>query len=274
VSDNDTEQRLAILNTLSDNTTKSSTLGILNEDLESPFEEEVYEALTDHFDETKIIPQLQFAGFRIDLVYDSKIIGVPKIAIECDGAAYHSSQEAYLYDRHRQKILEGHGFVFHRIWSTNWWRNPKRETKILVEFIKNIENSNHSAFDDKSNTSLAFTDNIEILENAVVKISPILQKEIKETIEAISEKEIVQTEMFENLVQLNSKVKVKYLNNGKDLKIQLVDKEIRSPEKANGIQKIYVKSPLAVSIFGKAVGETTKVGNLDNYVEILEIMNE
>jgi len=274
VSDNDTEQRLAILNTLSDNTTKSSTLGILNEDLESPFEEEVYEALTDHFDETKIIPQLQFAGFRIDLVYDSKIIGVPKIAIECDGAAYHSSQEAYLYDRHRQKILEGHGFVFHRIWSTNWWRNPKRETKILVEFIKNIENSNHSTFEDKSNTGLAFTDNIEILENVVVKISPILQKEIKETIEAISEKEIVQTEMFENLVQLNSKVKVKYLNNGKDLKIQLVDKEIRSPEKANGIQKIYVKSPLAVSIFGKAVGETTKVGNLDNYVEILEIMNE
>ena len=274
VSDNDTEQRLAILNTLSDNTTKSSTLGILNEDLESPFEEEVYEALTDHFDETKIIPQLQFAGFRIDLVYDSKIIGVPKIAIECDGAAYHSSQEAYLYDRHRQKILEGHGFVFHRIWSTNWWRNPKRETKILVEFIENIENSNHSAFEDKSNTGLAFTDNIEILENAVVKISPILQKELKETIEAISEKEIVQTEMFENLVQLNSKVKVKYLNNGKDLKIQLVDKEIRIPEKANGIQKVYVKSPLAVSIFGKAVGETTKVGNLDNYVEILEIVNE
>lgn len=274
VSDNDTEQRLAILNTLSDNTTKSSTLGILNEDLESPFEEEVYEALTDHFDETKIIPQLQFAGFRIDLVYNSKIIGVPKIAIECDGAAYHSSQEAYLYDRHRQKILEGHGFVFHRIWSTNWWRNPKRETKMLVEFIKDIENSNHSAFEDKSNTSLAFTDNIAIIENEIAKVAPILQKDLKETIEAISEKEIVQTELFENLVQLNSKVKVKYLNNGKDLKIQLVEKEIKSPEKANGIQKINIKSPLAVSIFGKSVGETTKVGNLDNYVEILEIVNE
>lgn len=274
VSDNDTEQRLAILNTLADNTTKSSTLGILNEDLESPFEEEVYEALTDHFDETKIIPQLQFAGFRIDLVYDSKIIGVPKIAIECDGAAYHSSQEAYLYDRHRQKILEGHGFVFHRIWSTNWWRNPKREIKILVEFIKSIEYSNHSAFDDKSNTSLAFTDNVEIIENEIAKVAPILQKDLKETIEAISEIEIVQPVLFEDLVQLNSKVKVKYLNNGKDLKIQLVEKEIRSHEKANGIQKINVKSPLAISIFGKAVGETTKVGDLDNYVEILEIVNE
>ena len=83
----------------------------------------------------------------------------------------------------------------------------------------------------------------------------------------------MQTELFENLVQLNSKVKVKYLNNGKDLKIQLVEKEIRRPEKANGIQKINIKSPLAVSIFGKAVGKTTKVGNLDNYVEIMEIKN-
>ena len=191
VSDNDTEQRLAILNTLSDNTTKSSTLGIVNEDLESPFEEEVYEALTEHFDKTKLIPQLQFAGFRIDLVYDSKIIGVPKIAIECDGAAYHSSQEAYLYDRHRQKILEGHGFVFHRIWSTNWWRNSKRETKILVEFIKNIETSSYSSSEDKSNTSSAFTDKIEILENKVSKLAPILKKNKKESIKAISENDIV-----------------------------------------------------------------------------------
>src|SRR5690606_38531485 len=114
----------------------------------------VYEALTEHFDEEKIIPQLQFAGFRIDLVYDTKKVGIPKIAIECDGAAYHSSQEAYLHDRHRQKILERHGFVFHRIWSTNWWRNPKKETQKLVDFINNIENSNPSIFEDKSRTSL------------------------------------------------------------------------------------------------------------------------
>ncbi|MCH7974788.1 MAG: GreA/GreB family elongation factor [Bacteroidetes bacterium] len=274
VSDNDAAQRLAILNTLSENTTKSSTFNILNEDLESPFEEEVYQALTEHFDKDQIIIQYKFAGFRIDLVYESKINGVPKIAIESDGAAYHSSQEAYLYDRHRQKILEGHGFIFHRIWGTNWWRNQKRETKILVEFIKNIENSKHLAFEDKSNISLAFTDNIAMIENEVAKVAPILQKDLKETIEAVSGKETEQTVPFKEIVKLNSIVEVKYLNNQNNLKIKLVAIKINNFEIIDGIKKININSPLAGSILGKSVGDTVKIGNLDNYVEILEIVNE
>jgi very-short-patch-repair endonuclease len=103
--------------------------------LESPFEEEVYQYLVDSVGEENLLTQMEFGGFRIDLVYDSKIEGVPKIAIECDGAKYHSSREAYVYDLHRQKILENFGFVFHRIWSTNWWRNPKREVEKLIHFI-------------------------------------------------------------------------------------------------------------------------------------------
>lgn len=273
VSENDNELRLSILNTLAENTTQSSSVDILNADLESPFEEEVYQALTDHFDESKIIPQLQFAGFRIDIVYDSKISGIPKIAIECDGAAYHSSQEAYLYDKHRQKILEGHGFVFHRIWSTNWWRNPMRETNKLVKFIKSIENSNPSIFEDKSKTGLAFTDDIKLVNSDPLKDTLVIQKEVKETIDAITETEVKQTELFKDTIKIGSKVKVKYLNNGKDVKVQLVEKEINKSEKANGIQKVNMKSPLAVAIIGKGVGETAKVGNLDNYVEILEIVN-
>lgn len=273
VSENDKEQRLSILNALAENTTQSSNIDILNADLESPFEEEVYQALTDHFDENNIIPQLQFAGFRIDLVYDPKTIGIPKIAIECDGAAYHSSQEAYLYDKHRQKILEGHGFVFHRIWSTNWWRNPKREINKLVKFIKSIENSNPSIFEDKSKTGLAFTDDIKIANVERQTISSEIQKGEKETIEALSEKKVIQTDLFKDTVKIGSKVKVKYLNNGKDIKIQIVEKEINKHKKSNGIQKVNNKSPLAVALIGKVVGETAKVGNLDNYIEILEILN-
>jgi superfamily I DNA and/or RNA helicase/very-short-patch-repair endonuclease len=128
-----------ILNNLKDNSPSSTKLDYLNSVLESPFEEEVYNALIENVEKEKIIPQLKFAGFRIDLVYDTGINGAKKIAIECDGAAYHSSKEAYLYDLHRQKILEQNGFVFHRIWSTNWFRNHKRETGRLVKFINEIE---------------------------------------------------------------------------------------------------------------------------------------
>ena len=273
VSEQDNEARISVLNTLAENSTKSTTIDNLNEDLESPFEEEVYEALTEHFDEKNIIPQLQFAGFRIDMVYDTKHIGLPKIAIECDGAAYHSSQEAYLHDRHRQKILEGHGFVFHRIWSTNLWRNPQKETKKLVEFIKSIENSSPSIFEDKSKTGLAFTDNITIIENELSNVSPNLKKDLKETIKAISKKEDVQTTLFKETITVNSKVKVKYLNIDKDLKVHLVDQVVSKLEKSNGIQKINIKTPLGVALKGKSVGDTVKIGGLDKYVRILEIMN-
>ena len=271
VSEQDDESRLSVLNTLAENSSKPTTPIPIGE-LESPFEEEVYEAIAEHFEERNIIPQLQFAGFRIDLVYDTKKPGLPRIAIECDGAKYHSSREAYLHDSHRQKILEGHGFVFHRIWSTNWWRNPKKEAQKLVEFIKSIEGSNPSIFEDKSETSLAFTDNIAVIENEVAKVSPEIKKDLKESIKAVSKTDEVQTELFKETVELNSKVKVKYLNIDKDLKVQLVEQTLNKPVKSNGIQKINIKSPLGLALIGKSVGDTVKIGNLDKYVQILEII--
>jgi very-short-patch-repair endonuclease len=178
--------RLSVLTTLAENTTKSAGFdSFKGGDLESPFEEEVYQSLADHLGTEKLIPQLQFAGFRIDIVYDPKVVGVPKIAIECDGAKYHSSREAYLYDRHRQKILENHGFVFHRIWSTNWWRNSSRETTKLVDFIKQIESTTNSNYKDYSHTAFAFTDDIVIIEDYVSQTSFIDIEKDNETIQAI-----------------------------------------------------------------------------------------
>jgi superfamily I DNA and/or RNA helicase/transcription elongation GreA/GreB family factor/very-short-patch-repair endonuclease len=273
VSEQNNEARVSVLHTLAENSTKNTSIDILNEDLESPFEEEVYQALTAHFDEKKMIPQLQFAGFRIDMVYDPKQIGLPKIAIECDGANYHSSKEAYVHDLHRQKILEGHGFVFHRIWSTNWWRNPQRETKKLVDFIKSIENSNPSIFEDKSKIGLAFTDTIEIIEKELSEISPSLKRELEETVKAVSEKKASQTGLRRDTVTVNSKVKIKYLNIDKDLKVHLIDASVSKLEKPKGIQKIYIKTPLGIALKGKSVGDTVKIGNLDKFVRILEIKN-
>jgi len=273
VSDKDNELRIAILDSLSENTTESTTIDYLDADLESPFEEEVYQELITHFKKKKIIPQLKFAGFRIDIVYDSGIEGVPKIAIECDGATYHSSKEAYLYDLHRQKILEGHGFVFHRIWSTNWWRNPKRETAKLVEFITNIESRTPEARETNLQIESSFTDDFSKIASTPVPVFSESKGDSKDLIQAIETETLVQTALFKDIVKLNSKVKVKYLNNNKDIKVHVVKSQSSSIDKSNGIQKINIYSPLAESIMGKSVGDTVKVGNLDNYVEILEVSN-
>lgn len=274
VSESNNELRLSILTTLAENTSKSTGFdSFKGGDLESPFEEEVYQTLADHFGTEKLIPQLQFAGFRIDIVYDPKIVGVPKIAIECDGAKYHSSREAYLYDRHRQKILEMHGFVFHRIWSTNWWRNSSREITKLVDFIKKVEITKNLNYNDYSQTAFAFTDDIVIIEDYVSQTSFIdIEKDI-ETIQAIENVVTVQGKIFKDEVRLNSKVQVKYVNNGKDITILIVSTESNKNEKADSVQKVYYKSPLAQSLLGHTVGDIVKIGNLDNFVEILKISN-
>ncbi len=102
---------------------------------ESPFEEEVYQYLVPEFGKDNIIPQYKCGGFRIDLVVISPI-SKNKIAIECDGAAYHSSELSWHHDIYRQKQLESQGFIFHRIWSTDWFKNTDSELLKLYNFIK------------------------------------------------------------------------------------------------------------------------------------------
>lgn len=49
------------------------------------------------------------------------------LAIECDGASYHSSYTARDRDRLRQQQLENLGWRFHRIWSTDWFVRKEEE---------------------------------------------------------------------------------------------------------------------------------------------------
>lgn len=273
VSEKDLDLKQSVLNALVENSEKSKKIVRLNNDLESPFEEEVYYVLAENFDESKLIPQLQFAGFRIDIVYDSGIKGIPKIAVECDGASYHSSREAYLYDICRQKRLEEHGFVFHRIWSTNWWRNPTREANNLIEFIRNVESKTPRVINDRPELKLAFMDEPWGIKNLTSPTNPEPKLKVNERVTTLNTKNNIQPQPHSNLINAHSKVKVKYINNGKDLTVQLIENTSTKIDKSNGIQKVSNQSPLAISLIGKSVGETVKVGNLDNYVEILGIEN-
>jgi very-short-patch-repair endonuclease len=103
--------------------------------VDSPFETEVIDALRDlgH----SVEPQVGTAGYFIDLaVRDPDRPGRYLLAVECDGAAYHSSRSARDRDRLRQGVLEGLGWTFHRIWSTDWFRNRAQELQRVVEAIQ------------------------------------------------------------------------------------------------------------------------------------------
>lgn len=102
---------------------------------DSPFEEAVAAAVRGLG--YRVTPQVGMAGFFIDLaVIDPRNEGRYLLGIECDGAAYHSSRYARDRDRLRQEILESRGWKIHRIWSTDWFYKPERETQRLKGAIE------------------------------------------------------------------------------------------------------------------------------------------
>lgn len=80
-----------------------------------------------------LTPQFGVGGYRIDFAASHPDFpGRMVLAIETDGASYHSSATARDRDRLRQQVLEGRGWQFHRIWSTDWFRNPEAEIQRTV----------------------------------------------------------------------------------------------------------------------------------------------
>ena len=83
-------------------------------------------------------PQVGVAGFFVDLgIVDPAKPGRYLLGVECDGAAYHSARSARDRDRLRQAVLEDHGWIVHRIWSTDWFQRPSEELRKLATAIEN-----------------------------------------------------------------------------------------------------------------------------------------
>ena len=92
----------------------------------NPFELSIRDGL-----ERRGIPvtsQYGVSGYRIDFACaHPDQPGRMVLAIEADGASYHSTPTARDRDRLRQQVLEDKGWRFHRIWSTAWFRDREAE---------------------------------------------------------------------------------------------------------------------------------------------------
>ncbi|WEK03878.1 MAG: DUF3320 domain-containing protein [Candidatus Devosia phytovorans] len=104
-------------------------------DMDSVFEEQVAAAL--QAKGYQVHPQVGIAGFFIDLaIADSERPGRYVLGIECDGAAYHDARSARDRDRLRQAVLEDHGWIIHRVWSSDWFQRPKAELDKVIAAIE------------------------------------------------------------------------------------------------------------------------------------------
>jgi very-short-patch-repair endonuclease len=110
---------------------KLLSLGELTNEPMNDFEADVFEALSSQG--MKLTAQVGCSKYRIDLAasHPSKP-GQFVLAIECDGATYHSSYTARDRDRLRQQQLKNLGWTFHRIWSTDWFMRRHEEVERAV----------------------------------------------------------------------------------------------------------------------------------------------
>ena len=108
----------------------------------SDFEIAVSNALTARA--LECVPRIGVAGFFIDVaIRHPEKPGAFILGVECDGASYHAAKSVRDRDRLRKMILENLGWNIHRIWSTDWFRDSRREIEKVVERVREISALKH-----------------------------------------------------------------------------------------------------------------------------------
>lgn len=109
----------------------------------NPFERDVTAQLTAAG--IPLVPQYGASGYWIDFAAKHPTRpGQMVLAIEADGAMYHSQPSARNRDRLRQEHLERLGWKFHRIWSQEWFLHREQEVaKAAAAYKTAVEATDH-----------------------------------------------------------------------------------------------------------------------------------
>jgi very-short-patch-repair endonuclease len=96
------------------------------------FERSVHDALVAA--DVPVTAQWGIAGYRVDFALGHRDQpGRIVLAVEADGDTYHQLGGARDRDRLRQEHLERLGWRFHRLWASEWFRDPDTQTARIVE---------------------------------------------------------------------------------------------------------------------------------------------
>ena len=111
-------------------------------EIESPFQQWAVDYINS-FSGFSADWEIGVKGYRIDIGVKHKDYHHGYImAVETDGANYHSIKSARDRDKLRQEILESYGWKFHRIWSTDWLQDPievkEKLKKALEDRVKEL----------------------------------------------------------------------------------------------------------------------------------------
>ncbi|MBM7556768.1 AAA domain-containing protein [Halanaerobacter jeridensis] len=126
------DMRYRLLNYIQNGVTTSKELDNPKEIMDSPFEEDVYDWLTERG--YQVTPQVEVGSYRIDLVVEG---AENRLAVECDGDRWHPP-EKWWDDRMRQRQLERVGWKFWRVSGTEFYRNREQAMESIIPRLEEL----------------------------------------------------------------------------------------------------------------------------------------
>lgn len=113
------------------------------EKCESQFERDVFDALVNHAPDLEIRTQVEALGYSIDLVLQDD--DGHRLAVECDGDRWHTSDSQVRADLYRQRTLETIGWRFHRFLASEWYDDPDRHLQAMLAALAKVERTSAKA---------------------------------------------------------------------------------------------------------------------------------
>jgi very-short-patch-repair endonuclease len=199
------------------------------------------------------VPQVGVAGYFIDIgVRHPEWPHGYVLGVECDGATYHSAKSARDRDRLRQQVLEGLGWKLHRIWSTDWFNDPRKEAErlrgLIATTLSELKSRAAEFVDEAKPTSPMILESIQI-PPSVFEASPrdpdVLQPTIGVRLSATTDKS----------VGIGDTVRVRYLTDDKKTVRITISKTQSDP--VNGV--IHFQTPIAKALLGAEEGDEVDV---------------
>ncbi|MCT8992209.1 DUF4011 domain-containing protein [Chelativorans sp. SCAU2101] len=199
------------------------------------------------------VPQVGAAGYFID-------IGVRHpdwphgfvMGIECDGASYHSAKSARDRDRLRQEVLEGLGWKLHRIWSTDWFNNPRREAERLRAVLS-------SRMEELKSREAAFAvPQVRKEPSRLIQLPEPRREPAEPLFDRIaSEVPALPTASSRNdqTIAVGDTVRVRYLNG--DCKVLELTISREKTDLGNGL--VYFEAPIAKALLGAEEGDEVEL---------------
>ncbi|MBZ3935155.1 DUF4011 domain-containing protein [Methanimicrococcus blatticola] len=184
------------------------------------------------------------AGYKMDMaIVNEEIPGHYIIGIETDGPQYFNSRVARDRDRLRHGVLTGLGWQLYRVWSTDWYLNPQKAKKNLLDAI---EKAKENAKKIEAPVQFEFDD-----EEVTVTVTD--EKEIEKMIQIINEREAESRKKAEEQAEaLKNKAEEESAESAaEEEKVESADEEEKPQETEN------VEQPVAEEI--ETVEETDSI---------------